>query len=347
MTPWNTSKLAFLRHWAAQAGSQPGQVSSQHVPTATAATSLIPSPTSMDWDPQGLLHSLHCMLSPSHLHRRCLGRDFVQGILWDSGRTPTHGHGLLPRPGWGATDSISGFLPGRCSSREDGNTLTWSPRSLRSCLWNRSHTPMPRGWLCWERGGEGCPVPLHFPIPPPCDRYPPHPHPWRDQAPTPLSGRLLGAGDCGMQGHRGMRGHGGMRRPSSSRVTLETAPESHIPVTTEGLSHCGGEAKPHSPAQGDSRGAGKRVPQSCSMAGTRQGESCCKGGCVLPRGPGGISQPRAGREAPARVAVGQLSSWQLDPSPAAGSLPGGRILPWQPDPSCRTGTPRKDGALNK
>lgn len=333
MTPWNTSKLAFLRHWAAQAGSQPGQVSSQHVPTATAATSLIPSPTSMDWNPQGLLHPLHCPLSPSHLHRRCLGRDFVQGILWDSGHTPTHGHGLLPRAGWGTTDSISGFLPGRCSSREDGNTLTWPPRSLRSCLWNRSYTPMPRGWLCWERGGEGCPVPLHFPIPPPCDRYPPHPHPWRDQAPTPLSGRLLGAGDCGMQGHRGMRGHGGMRRPSSSRVTLETAPESHIPVTTEGLSHCGGEAKPHSPAQGDSRGAGKHVPPSCSMAGTRQGESCCKGGCVLPRGRGASPSPGQGE----KPLPGWLSasfppgSWipprQPDPSLAAESFPGSRIPP--------------------
>lgn len=171
--------------------------------------------------------------------------------------------------------------------------------------------------------------------------------PWRNQAPTTLSGRLLGAGDWGMQGHRGMRGHGGMRRPSSSRVTLETAPESHIPVTTEGLSHCGGEAKPHSPAQGDSRDAGKRVPQSRSMDGARQGETWLQRRLCPCPGLEGIVQPWAGREAAARVAVGQRSSWQLDPSPAAGSLPGGRIHPWQPDPSCRTGTPRKDGALNK
>lgn len=240
MTPWNTTRVAFFEALAAQAGSQPGQ----HVPAG-----LSPHPMSLGWDPQRPLHPLHCPLSPSHPDRRCLlGRDFIQGIPRDSGRAPTRGRGLLPRAGCGTTDSISVFLPGRCCRREDRNTLTWSPRSLRSCLWNRSYTPMPRGWLCWERGGEGCPVPLHFPIPPPCGRFPPHPRPWRDQAPTALSGRLLGAGDCGMQGHRGMRGHGEKRRPSSSRVTLETAPEPHIPVTTEGLSHCGGEAKPHSPA---------------------------------------------------------------------------------------------------
>lgn len=175
---------------------------------------------------------------------------------------------------------------------------------------------------------------------------PSHPLPWRNQAPAALGGSSV-RGHGGMQGHRGMRGHGGMRRPSSSKVTLETAPEPHIPVTTEGLSHCGGEAKPHSPAQGDSRGVGKRVPQSRSMAGARQGERWLQRGLCPPPGQGGIAQPWAGRKAPARVAVGQNSSWQLDLSPAAGSLPGSRIRPWQPDSSCRTGTPRKDGALNK
>lgn len=83
-----------------------------------------------------------------------------------------------------------------------------------------------------------------------------------------------------------------MRRPTSSRVTLETAPEPHIPVTTEGLSHCGGEAKPHSPAQGDSRGVGKRVPQCCSMAGARQGDRWLQKGAVSSPGQGGIALGR-------------------------------------------------------
>lgn len=181
MTPWNASKVAFLRHW------QPRQAPSQACMSQLGQYPHVshPTSTSLGWDPQGPLHPLHCLLSPSHPDRRCLGRDSIQGIPWDSGCAPTRGHGLLPRAGWGTTDSISDFFPGRCCRREDGNTLTWSPRSLRSCLWNRSYTPMPRGWLCWERGGEGCPVPLHFPIPPPCGRFPPHPRPWRDQAPLP------------------------------------------------------------------------------------------------------------------------------------------------------------------
>lgn len=140
------------------------------------------------------------------------------------------------------------------------------------------------------KGGMSWTSPL--PYPSSLRSVPPHPHPWRDQAPIALSGRLLGAGDCGRQGHRGMRGHGGMRRPSSSRVTLETAPEPHIPVTTEGLSHCGGEAKPHSPAQGDSRGVGKRVPQCCSMAGARQGDRWLQKGAVSSPGQGGIALGR-------------------------------------------------------
>lgn len=116
---------------------------------------------------------------------------------------------------------------------------------------------------------------------------------------------------CG--GMEGCGGHRRMQRPSSSGVTLETAPESHIPVTTKGPSHGGGEEKPHSLSWGDSRGVGKHVPpiplDGRCWAG---GEGAVKGAASSLQGEEALPSPRSGRKAPARAAGG--SPRQPDPS---------------------------------
>lgn len=122
--------LLFLRRWAARAGSQLGQVPSAARPSAavwTAPTGLSPRPPR---PPPGVgppgtpgtpstAHSAH----PTRT-RDARGWTSARASPRDSGCALTRGPGLVPMVGWGTTAPISGFLPGRCSRREDGNTLT-------------------------------------------------------------------------------------------------------------------------------------------------------------------------------------------------------------------------------
>lgn len=107
-------------------------------------------------------------------------------------RAPTRGPGPVPAAGWGPAAPISGALHGRCPAGsgpgEDGNTLTRSPRSPRSPrshLRDVPHTPVPRGRLCWERGGQGCPAALPVPSPPP-PGWVPTPFPSTSLSPSPF-----------------------------------------------------------------------------------------------------------------------------------------------------------------
>lgn len=167
MSPGCLFQAAVSEVLAAQVGSQLGQVPSTAHPSSAAwaaPTGLSPHlPPLQGGTPQEPWHSQHCPLGLSHPDKGCSGVDLCRGVPWHSGHSPTHGPGLMPTGGWGTTARISGFLPGRCCRREARNTLTWSLRSLRSCLWDGSNTPLPKGWLCWGRGGMFCTSPLSHP----------------------------------------------------------------------------------------------------------------------------------------------------------------------------------------